>query len=719
MNTPKNYLKTGDIMQADFGIANNLFGISFSYKDGRITGLLNKKTGDDYIKKKEVGSATPFAFFYLDHHCRKRRLAPGELSRSELTEDGRCITLSFQSLLNEEGREYPVQVEMTVSSFIDNPESIWSLSIVNHAENMEIVEVLFPCISGVWIGATHQDDYLVYPHHAGEKTLNPAEVYASERYLQFDRAGSQRKGAFYAREINYCGLASMMWMDYYDETGGGLYLASYDDDYLLTGVRVEAGGPDNPWIGFSFRKYLPVKPGTAWTSKSYSVGIHTGDWHWGADKYRAWFTKGRTYPQFAKDLLTEAAICPRYDFRRNEGIFHKFNEIPAMYDEASADGINHFLIAGWNRQGFDSNYPEYFPDMELGSPLDLARGVEYINAHGGKVTFYVNARIFDIHSDYFPTLGMEWALKDEQGKWIKETYGPPSFAVMCPKEQAWQQRIVDYATILVKWYGAKGIYLDQLGSATPYPCYDRAHNHDHHGLFNQGYLEMIRGILKAADPKRPPFLIIENCGDIYGQYIYANLTWNGVFYDEFFNLYKYTFPHYTQINMVNPRRIPERQLRHQWFYRDLERAMLLGSILWVELGERFGPEDDCLRDYLRDVIKMRQACAVYFAHCTFRDDLEVDYDPRIRVTHWSGEIEAERIDLIIVGRGMEVTEEGASVAVQDQLSVRLEISPEQVKKVEFVISGGNFKESEYQKSADGIEIPLPIEALLGIKVISR
>ncbi|HEX7713341.1 MAG TPA: DUF6259 domain-containing protein [Bacillota bacterium] len=706
-------------MDSDFGTGNNLFEITFSSTHGGITGLLNKTTGDNYVKKKAAGLNMPFALFYLDHHCRKRRLVPRVLSGCESTEDGRVISLKFQSMVNEEGQEWAVQAEMTVFCFPDDAESIWRLSIKNHTENLKIVEVLFPYISGIWIGDTHQDDFLVYPHHAGEKIQNPAENYASQRYLQFDRAGSKREGSYYSREINYCGLASMMWMDYYDDSDGGLYLASYDDDYLLTGVRVEVGGPADPWVGFSFRKYLPIEPGTAWTSKPYSVGIHRGDWHWGADRYRAWFNKGRVYPEFAEDLLTQSVLCPRYDFRRNEGIFHKFKEIPAMYDEARADGINHFLIAGWNRQGFDSNYPEYFPDMELGSPLDLARGVEYINAHGGMVTFYVNVRIFDIHSDYFPTLGTEWALKDEQGKWIKETYGPPSFAVMCPKDKAWQQRVVDYATVLVKWYGAKGIYLDQLGSATPYPCYDQAHNHEHHGLFNQGYLEMIRGILEAADPDSPPFLMIENCGDIYGEYIFANLTWNGTFYDEFFNLYKYTFPHYIQINMVNPRRIPERRLRHQWFYRDVERAMLLGSILWVELGERFVAEDDCLRSYLRNVIKMRQACAYYFAHCTFRDDLEIRYDPRIRMTHWSGEVEGKRIDLIIAGRGMEVTDAGSSVAIQDELNVLLELSPERVERVEFITPGREFAESKFMKTHAGIEIPLPVASLLGVKVTSR
>ena len=45
----------------------------------------------------------------------------------------------------------------------------------------------------------------------------------------------------------------------------------------------------------------------------------------------------------------------------------------------------------------------------------------------------------------------------------------------------------------------------------------------------------------------------ENCGDIYGSYTWGNLTWNGAEYDEYYNVFKYTFPEFVQVNMVNPR----------------------------------------------------------------------------------------------------------------------------------------------------------------------
>ena len=71
-----------------------------------------------------------------------------------------------------------------------------------------------------------------------------------------------------------------------------------------------------------------------------------------------------------------------------------------MWEEGNKRGINHMFIASWNRTGFDSFYPEYYPDMELGTALDFRRGMDYLNARGGFATLYVNARLSDMSSDF-------------------------------------------------------------------------------------------------------------------------------------------------------------------------------------------------------------------------------------------------------------------------------------------------------------------------------
>ena len=85
--------------------------------------------------------------------------------------------------------------------------STWALSVENNSQDHEVVEVLFPYIRGVQVGAEPEDGVLVFPHHAGERIENPAKSLASDRYTGFWRAASRReRDGTYSRELNYCCL---------------------------------------------------------------------------------------------------------------------------------------------------------------------------------------------------------------------------------------------------------------------------------------------------------------------------------------------------------------------------------------------------------------------------------------------------------------------------------------------------------------------------------
>lgn len=473
------------------------------------------------------------------------------------------------------------------------------------------MEVLFPLLRGLAWEPIAGEDNLVYPHNAGERCARPADVYRSERYQRLGRAQTLREApGLYAREITYCGLASMMWMDYFDDAGG-LYLASYDPEFLLTGVRAEVHVPAedeaNParsanggqggqgrdaFLGLGLRKFRPVLPGESWAAPPAVVAFHDGDWHWGARQYRAWFDRagvpspdrlgGAPRPD---DLAQEAAMLPFYQLRRENGVIHRFDELPAIYDRISSRyQARHFFIAGWNRGGFDSQYPEYHPDLDLGTPMDLKRVVDHVASRGGFTTFYINSRLFDRESFYHPTLGRQWAVQDADGNTHREKYGPVEFDVCCPAHRGWQKHLLDFAEWMVRAYGARGIYYDQLGSATPWACYHPGHTHPiegrpgtiHHGLYNQGYVALIEEASRRLRAVRPDsFLMIENCGDLYSTRVWGSLVWNGTLYDEFFNLFKYTFPETVLIQMIQTRGAAPVEQQEAYFRRDLDTAWLL------------------------------------------------------------------------------------------------------------------------------------------------
>lgn len=532
--------------------------------------------------------------------------------------------------------------------FKDDGTFVWRLSLKNETD-APVREILFPCLGPIRLPGTAD---LLYPHHAGEKIHDVPASFSSERYLRFGRAQSTPTSYGYAREINYCGLASMTWMDL---TNGdiGLYAASYDPSFPVTGLRVETGGPQDPWVTLSFRKYVDIEPANTYETSPVIWRVHSGDWHEAAREYRRWFDQVVKQEEQPADLAREAVITTHYQFRRHEGITHRFTDIPALFDRDRTEfQSRHFFIAGWNHLGFDSHYPDYNPDLELGTPLKLYEGVRYIHESGGFTTFYINSRIMDRYSEYLPSLGQRWLLRDERGEPISETYGPAETVVLCPSCSEWRSYLEEFAVWMCQAYGARGIYFDQLGSATPLPCYA---SHAHSPVqgssgFNLAYVDLIERTTRRLRALRPDaFLMIENCGDIYSSRVFANVAWNGEQYDEFFNLYKFTFPEHTLINMVNPRNVKDPALQEELFYRDLDRAFVLGSIFWVE-ADHF---DNRVRDAelrsrmlraLKQAVRVRQAAAPYLAQARFMDDLGLGIPKGLRASRWKGSHD----DLILV-----------------------------------------------------------------------
>jgi len=627
-------------------VGNSYLSLGFSSKINNLVEIRNCITGDNYVKVVQE-----YPIFSLScikkHDGIKEEFAPGQAGEFKNTQDGGNKRLEiYYDRLCCEGKSIDIGAKVIIE-IGDDCSTQWSIELENRDAEYEIVEVLFPRIAGIYLGESWKDDIVIYPHHAGEKTENPVEEYVTDRYLNFWRANTCSKDGIYYREINYCGLASMMWMYYYD-SNNGLYISSNDSDFLVTGMRVETGGSQNPWMGFGIRKYVRIINEEYWKSNPYIIAVNCEDWHWGAKAYRKWIERYLKFDNNPPYLKNEYGLNQCYNFKKDGKIMNRFDSIPKMFKKGMEYGLRHMFIASWNRKGFDCNYAEYYPDMDLGSSMDLYNGCNYVNENGGFVTFYINARLFDMDSDFYPTLGKEMAITGEDGNVIVEQYGTPvKFAVMCPSDRRWQKHLIDTACWMVKSYGATGIYLDQLGSAEPSPCYSEKHSHENIGEFNKGYLQIVTVLhekLKSLNPDS--FLMIENCGDIYGSYVWGNLTWNGDPYDEYFNVFKYTFPEYVQVNMVNPRMGLCGEEMVSRFYKDMERAILLGSVMWLGVTYKFDEYAE-LENYARKALSFRKKLNPYIISRRYVDDEGIlGISEGLKLSRWVSEKED---DLIIVG----------------------------------------------------------------------
>ena len=166
---------------------------------------------------------------------------------------------------------------------------------------------------------------------------------------------------------------------------------------------------------------------------------------------------------------------------------------------------------------FDTHYPDYFPPRE-----GFEKVVNNLQKQGIHIVPYINGRIFDVESDsYLADDGEQYCTKDlgdtprlitddVKLQTIIETYGSnASFCVANPSMQYWQTKIVDAAVDLIGKYGSNGVYIDQIGAAKPYLCYDASMNHTLGGglYWTNGYNDILAAI-KSAQPSAP---IITEC----------------------------------------------------------------------------------------------------------------------------------------------------------------------------------------------------------------
>ena len=582
------------------------FSLKLRQSDAHVTAL----TLDDQMLLSLPKAQPVFSLVALDESNRRIALVP-----VDGREDGQSLV--FDRMQAPDGLH---DIHTRLSFAEKRGAAEFTVHVENGDGRLRVVETLFE-LCGLTFGEG-EDTQLLYPHHAGEKIVDPVHALRSERYQQFWRAGTVLEDGEWRRECNYCGLCSMSYM-FLQNGQAGLYMGSHDCRFPVTGLMVRAGERD-PYLSLGFRVHRMISPGESWDSGAFTVCVSHEDWHAGARRYRAWINPYLARHENPAFLKEQAALNQCYNFKRVEEIQNRFEDIPRMWEAGNAHGINHMFIASWNRTGFDSFYPEYYPDMELGTALDFRRGIDYLNARGGFATLYVNARLSDMFSDFHKRFLSTMQIENEKGEALTETYGPHTFTLNCPSDEKWQHMLVDICDFAAESYHLKGIYLDQLASAEPFACYHEGHTHHDIGEFNQGYLKILselRDRMRRRDPDS--YLMTENCGDIYSAYTWGNLTWNGACYDEFYNMFRYTFPEFVQVNMCNDRSwAADDEERERFFYADTERCVLMGNILWIGITSRY-QNDSRLKahfDYLMAATAFRKAIAREVSDGVYLDD---------------------------------------------------------------------------------------------------
>jgi Domain of unknown function (DUF6259) len=325
-------------------------------------------------------------------------------------------------------------------------------------------------------------------------------------------------------------------------------------------------------------RYPFAPSGASWESPELAVGIHSGDWHWGADRYRTWLETWVEEPDVPLRVREMIGGLREIGIKTGDGaVLNPYESIVTLARQVreSPGGVA-FMVAGWMYDGHDTYYPEYVPIPDLGGERALRDAVDGVHEVGVAVTAYVNGRLCNVETDTYRSHGKGWSvlgrapglgvagtdffeLHEEWNRsWDRTKPGLGWFAVMCPFVRAWQDHLVGEVARIVGAYGFDGVFLDQPGSYFGELCHNRKHGHDTPAsAWGPGLVELFRRArqeMRRLDPDS--ILWTEGMNDAFGQHMDYSMDKNPLWLpmrihpecETFVEMWRYTLPRRIIVN---------------------------------------------------------------------------------------------------------------------------------------------------------------------------
>ncbi len=447
-----------------------------------------------------------------------------QIHRFERTPDGLRVAVDE---LRHGGQKLPIRLSFTVA--LSGDEITWRARVENRSD-VEVTELFFPELSGVsGLGRPGSADDLVWPAAAGQRyrDLKAHLRPGVDALVQIDEPVNSVANP--VLEVTYPFRASMAWFELTNDQEG-IYFGSHDPTFMSGALRVSRQFDRGGDLSLGFVKYVFVRPGATWESSPVVVAPHTGAWHTGAEKYRRWaatWRKPRPKPEWVRKMKGLFLVILKQQYGER---MWRYDELPLLFQEARANGMDTLGLFGWTEAGHDNGYPEYQPDEAMGGAQALRDGLRAVSAAGGNTVLYCQGHIVDAASDFYRKAGETLALRNlwgtphflqyskaDESSFLKN-FSQKLFAPMNPGSDAWIALLVERGRDILA-HGPRGILYDQIGGMDPAPVLgDPAPSL----AFARGRVKQLSTLRERVKAKKPDAgFLVEQASDISSQYVDA------------------------------------------------------------------------------------------------------------------------------------------------------------------------------------------------------
>jgi len=702
-------------------LENEFLQLRLAGENGAIQGIRNKKTATEYVIS-EVESPL-FSFMAIRGEygpLREIGFSQAELKRVERPSKYGLV-LEFELMGGGLMVRLNIRLEgnlIRISPVVTN-KTIYSIALVK-----------MPLLRGLRIGADEKDDYLMTPVVTGSIVKYPAA-------LQLPRL------VYTDRPLTYPGPASMCWMDLWDAKGGGLYVACEDKEYRRTELNFSPGDQQLPegktttaplpptaggykpaptpgkYINLGFTKSILIGRATGTVNlPDIVLGVHEGDWHWGADQYRKW----------AKSWIVKTLI-PDW-FRDADGwvdvhmvLLGSFVDMVKgrLYDNRviTMKEPPFPLFAVWAQMLSCEAYWSMQPlHRILGTEEEFTAGIQKQHELGHRMIFYLlpphtnplftpEGKRFGcvprqmVPDDEIPPSGLypRIAQRNYDGSLVSPD-GVYSEAHVCMASPEWQSYLNHILLDkYVRQYGADGMYLDGIGLVT-YECANLNHGHRGYGEWHQGLDRWLEHIKSETRKVRPGAVFAgEGMNDVDHRYLDVGLWYN----DNAPQVYRYTFP--DNIGIIHGAPI-EHYKEYPTTGGLLEFATVFGlKHGGVSFSFTANPEK------ARQVITFRRQFSQFQSRARFMDELGLRFsDPEVKGKVFTRDEPSTKGALVVVFNEKEKSDISAKVDVGQVGNLKAAWA--------FTLEG-DFIPIQVRKVMDGYQFGIPTSRLSAILLIER
>ncbi|MCD6351649.1 MAG: hypothetical protein J7M26_05980, partial [Armatimonadetes bacterium] len=430
---------------------------------------------DAYPSAVVAGSGPPGSASAPEGRSETSAAAPPKVPQQpfEVTEDGSALTITpaadRTTATGERGFSIAGGLEAHLRVTPCDEGLTLGLTLVNRSSRSRKLQVVFPRLSGVKVGAKATDDWLFLP----------------TRHATF----SQRLGRF---SLLRTGATLPVQFVALFDAGGCVYLRGMD----LTGQRSQ-WVVDRSSMGATVSitsEPIALAPGARVTLPSCVLGWGAGDWHLALRAHRRWLEKALGGPPAPRKAWFRRVFCFHQQFAHSPGWFdadeHRWHVDRFVKDDLQAFGVaEYFHFFDWGASPTYGRVGDYSHYEELGGLAAFRAGVERLQQLGVRVGLYFEGYLVDSRSLAGRKHLNEWSMLDAAGKpqmWADST----TEHVVCPWCPSWQSYVRDTLARVEREVGADGYYLDELGFEGR-TCWSKLHGHPVPASVAGGEMELL------------------------------------------------------------------------------------------------------------------------------------------------------------------------------------------------------------------------------------